>query len=66
MLVQPAERVYRTWIIDSRRWDQYRPRPTDFVIATYPKRGTNGIQRIIALAPYRPRASITPDPVHAA
>ena len=28
MLVRPAARVYRTWIIDSRRWEHYRPRPT--------------------------------------
>jgi aryl sulfotransferase len=35
MLVRPAERVYRTWIIDSRRWDHYRPRPKDIVIATW-------------------------------
>jgi aryl sulfotransferase len=33
MLVRPAARVYRTWIVDSRRWDHYLPRPTDIVAA---------------------------------
>jgi aryl sulfotransferase len=49
MLVRPAEREYRTWIIDSRRWDHYRPRPGDVVIATYPKCGTTWMQRILDL-----------------
>ena len=49
MLVRPAERIYRTWIIDSRRWERYRPRPTDIVIATYPKCGTTWMQRILDL-----------------
>ena len=49
MLVRPAARVYRTWIVDSRRWDHYRPRPTDIVIATYPKCGTTWMQRIVGL-----------------
>jgi len=40
MLIQPALREYRTWSIDSRRWEHYRPRPGDIVIATYPKCGT--------------------------
>jgi len=49
MLVQPAERVYRTWIVDSRRWEHYRPRPDDIVIATHPKCGTTWTQRIVGL-----------------
>lgn len=49
MLVQPARREYRTWIFDSRRWQHYRPRPTDVVIATYPKCGTTWMQRIVGL-----------------
>jgi aryl sulfotransferase len=49
MLVRPAEHVYRTWIVDSRRWDHYRPRPGDVVIATYPKCGTTWTQRIVDL-----------------
>ena len=46
MLLQPARREYRTWIIDSRRWQRFRPRPTDIVIATHPKCGTTWMQRI--------------------
>ena len=49
MPVRPAGRAYRTWIIDSRRWDHYRPRPGDVVIATYPKCGTTWMQRIVDL-----------------
>jgi aryl sulfotransferase len=49
MPARPAERVYRTWIIDSGRWDHYRPRPGDVVIATYPKCGTTWMQRIVDL-----------------
>ncbi len=57
MLVQPAQRVYRTWIVDSRRWEHYRPRPTDIVIATYPKCGTTWMQRIVGLLVFQ-----TPEP----
>jgi len=57
MLVQPAGREYRTWIIDSRRWGHYRPRATDVVIATYPKCGTTWMQRIVDLLIFQ-----TPEP----
>ena len=57
MPVRPAERVYRTWIIDSRRWEHYRPRPGDIVIATYPKCGTTWMQRIVDLLVFQ-----TPEP----
>ena len=57
MLVQPARREYRTWIIDSRRWERYRPRPSDIVIATYPKCGTTWMQRIVGLIVFQ-----TPEP----
>ena len=57
MLVKPAGRVYRTWILDSRRWEHYRPRPTDIVIATYPKCGTTWMQRVVGLLVFQ-----TPEP----
>lgn len=49
MLVQPALREYRTWIVDSRRWANYRPRTGDVIVATYPKCGTTWMQRIVNL-----------------
>ena len=49
MLIQAPQREYRTWIFDSRRWQHYRPRPDDIVIATYPKCGTTWMQRIVSL-----------------
>jgi aryl sulfotransferase len=57
MPTRPAQRVYRTWIIDSTRWDRYRPRPGDVVIATYPKCGTTWMQRIMDLLVFQ-----TPEP----
>lgn len=65
MLLRPAERVYRTWIIDSRRWDAYSPRAGDIVIATYPKCGTTWMQRILGLLVFqdpapRPVMQISP------
>ena len=49
MSSSPATQVYRTWISDSRRWDAYRPRTGDVVIATYPKCGTTWMQQIVSL-----------------
>ena len=58
MLVRPALREYRTWIMDSRRWDHYRPRSGDIVVATYSKCGTTWMQRIVSLLIYK-----SPEPV---
>ena len=61
MLIRPAERSYRTWIIDSSRWDDYRPRDRDIVIATYPKCGTTWTQQIVSLLIFQ---SPEPKPIH--
>lgn len=48
MLVRPPLREYRTWVLDSRYWDGYAPRPDDIVIATAPKCGTTWMQQIVS------------------
>ena len=42
-----GQREYRTWIIDSRRWAGYKPRPGDIIIATPSKCGTTWMQQIV-------------------
>lgn len=50
-------RKYRTWTTDGARWQRYRPREGDVVIATYPKCGTTWMQRIVDLLIFQ-----TPEP----
>ena len=42
-------RHIRDWVADSARWERYRPRPGDVVIATAPKVGTTWMQQIVRL-----------------
>src|SRR5207248_7305971 len=49
MLPQAAQREYRTWILDSRRWKDYCPRPSDVILAAHPKSGTTWMLRILNL-----------------
>ncbi|MBX3485985.1 sulfotransferase domain-containing protein [Phenylobacterium sp.] len=46
-LERAPTRPYRTVLMNSRRWDGFRPRPGDIVVATYPKCGTTWTQRIV-------------------
>lgn len=56
--IRPALRQYRTWGVDSTRWEGYRPRRGDIVVCTYPKCGTTWMQRIVGLL-----LTGSPDPV---
>jgi aryl sulfotransferase len=63
--MRAAARIVRTWHLDSRRWDHYRPRRGDVVIATHPKCGTTWMQQIVGLLIFgspepRPVTSLAP------
>lgn len=48
-LLRAPSREYVTAIMDSHRWDDFRPRAGDILVATYPKCGTTWTQRIVDL-----------------
>ena len=48
-LVRPASTKIHSRIMDSTRWDAYRPRADDVIIATYSKCGTTWMQRIVSM-----------------
>lgn len=57
---QMPPKLYKDWIVDSSRWEHYRPRDADIVVATYPKCGTTWTQRIMSLLVFQ---SPEPQPI---
>jgi aryl sulfotransferase len=55
-MIRPALHEYRTWTVDSRRWQPYRPRSDDIIIATASKCGTTWMQQIISLLVFQDAA----------
>jgi aryl sulfotransferase len=49
MMLRGPEREFRDWTSDSRRWNDFKPRPGDVVVATAPKCGTTWVQRIVGM-----------------
>lgn len=65
MLIRSAQREYRTWALDSRRWAGFRPRADDIVIATASKCGTTWTQQIVSSLVFqdarpRPLSAVSP------
>src|SRR3954453_6038592 len=56
-LLRAPSRPYQTMLMDSGRWDDFQPRASDIVVATYPKCGTTWTQRIVDLLIFQ-----TPEP----
>jgi len=59
-LLRPPLREVRSRIFDSARWEGYRARSGDIIIATFPKCGTTWTQRIVSMLL---AASAAPAPV---
>jgi aryl sulfotransferase len=59
-LLRAPTRQYRTAVMDSARWDGYRPRQGDIIIATFAKVGTTWTQRIVDMLVFQ---SAEPRPV---
>ena len=47
--MEPTAKFYKTWTMDSHRWDHFAPRAGDVLIATAAKCGTTWMQRIVSL-----------------
>ena len=64
-LLRAPQRVVRTPVADSRRWEGFEPRNDDIVIGTFAKCGTTWTQRIVDLLVFqstdvRPFGSMSP------
>lgn len=64
-MLRTPMRVVQTPVMDSRRWNQFEPRDSDIVIATFAKCGTTWVQRIVDLLVFqspdvRPFGDISP------
>ena len=64
-LLRAPTRIVRSPVIDSSRWDNFKPRDDDIIIATYRKCGTTWTQRIVDLLVFqspevRPFGDISP------
>jgi aryl sulfotransferase len=54
--MRAPSRSVRSRIFDSARWDGYRPRADDIIIATYSKCGTTWMQRIVSMLVFQSAA----------
>ena len=52
-LVRGPLREVRSRLFDSARWEGYKPRADDIIIATYPKCGTTWMQRIVSMLVFK-------------